>query len=77
MDGVLQPVTDAEGRQVLRDEIDAIVAHLYGLSRDEFNHILGTFPLVFPATEAGQAKRARLLAVYDEWAVTVTGWARG
>jgi hypothetical protein len=53
------------GRQTLRDEIDALVAHLYGLSRDEFDHILGTFPLVFPDTDAGRARRAALLATYD------------
>ncbi len=41
-------VTDPAARQRLRDEIDALVAHLYGLSRDDFAHILGTFPLVFP-----------------------------
>ena len=61
-------VSDPAERQQLRDEIDAIVAHLYGLSRDEFDHILGTFPLVFPDTDEGQRKRAALLAVYDEWA---------
>ncbi|MBN1284134.1 MAG: N-6 DNA methylase, partial [Anaerolineae bacterium] len=54
-------------RQRLRDEIDAIVAHLYGLSRDDFDHILCTFPLVFPDTEAGWTKREALLRVYDEW----------
>jgi hypothetical protein len=57
-----------EVRARLRDEIDALVAHLYGLTRTEFDHILGTFPLVFPDTDDGRAKRARLLAVYDEWA---------
>lgn len=36
-------------RQRLRDEIDALVAHLYGLSREDFAHILSTFPLVFPS----------------------------
>src|SRR5690606_33224390 len=55
-------------RQRLRDEIDALVAHLYGLSRDDFAHILGTFPLVFPETDAGRARREALLAVYDEFA---------
>ncbi len=30
----------------LRAEIDGIVAHLYGLTRDEFAYILTTFPLV-------------------------------
>ena len=57
--------TDPAERQRLRDEIDALVAQLYGLTRAEFEHILGTFPLVFPDTGAGQARRATLLAVYD------------
>jgi hypothetical protein len=57
--------TDPAERERLRDEIDALVAHFYALSRDEFDHILGTFPLVFPITEAGQTRRAALLAVYD------------
>ncbi len=60
--------TDPAERQQLRDEIDAMVAHLYGLSREDFDHILGTFPLVFPDTVAGHAKRSALLAVYDQWA---------
>lgn len=41
------------------------MAHLYGLSREGFDHSLGTFPLVFPNTDAGQAKRAALLAEYE------------
>jgi hypothetical protein len=61
----VRAATDPAERQRLRDEIDALVAHLYGLTRDEFDHILGTFPLVFPPTDAGREKRARLLAVYD------------
>jgi hypothetical protein len=60
--------TDPAERQKLRDEIDAIVAHLYGLSREDFDHILGTFPLVFPESDIGRAKRDALLRVYDEWA---------
>ena len=39
-------VTDEAGRAKLRAELDARVAHLYGLTEDEFKHILGTFPLV-------------------------------
>ena len=50
--------TDPAERQRLRDEIDAIVAHLYGLSRADFAHILGTFPLVFPP-----------VAKIDQWAL--------
>jgi hypothetical protein len=30
-----------------------------------FDHILSTFPLVFPDTAEGSAKRARLLAMYE------------
>ena len=57
--------TDPAERQRLRDEIDALVARLYGLTRSEFDHILGTFPLVFPPTDAGRARREALLAAYD------------
>lgn len=38
--------TDAAERARLRAELDALVAHLYGLSEAEFVHILATFPLV-------------------------------
>jgi hypothetical protein len=38
--------TDPGERARLRAELDGIVAHLYGLTEDEFVHILGTFPLV-------------------------------
>ena len=33
-------------RAVLRAELDGLIAHLYGLTEDEFMHILSTFPLV-------------------------------
>lgn len=38
--------TEPEERAALRAEIDARVAHVYGLSRNELEHILATFPLV-------------------------------
>ncbi len=57
--------TDPAERTRLRDRIDALVARLYGLTRAEFDHILGTFPLVFPDTDAGRARRAALLTAYD------------
>ena len=38
--------TDPTERAKLRAELDGLVAHLYGLSEDEFTHILETFPLV-------------------------------
>jgi len=37
---------DAGDRAQLRAEIDAYVAHLYGLSRDDFAYILDTFPVL-------------------------------
>lgn len=64
--------TETAVRQQLRDELDAIIAHLYGLNRDDFAHILTTFPLVFPDTPAGAAKKKTLLTVYDDMA-TVFG----
>jgi hypothetical protein len=70
--GAIDPVE----RQRLRAEIDAIVAHLYGLSRADFDHILGTFPLVFPDDETGRRKRAALLDTYDQWAAVVKTWPR-
>ncbi len=39
-------VTDPAKRLKLRAELDAIIAHLYGLTEGEFAHILGTFPIV-------------------------------
>ena len=38
--------TDAAERAKLRAELDALVAHLYGLTEEEFAYILTTFPLV-------------------------------
>ena len=62
--------TDPATRQRLRSELDALIAHLYRLSRSDFAHILSTFPLVFPNTPAGEAKKESLLAVYDQFAPT-------
>src|SRR5207248_1993562 len=39
-------VTDPIERAKLRAELDAMVAHLYHLTEEEFAHILTTFPLV-------------------------------
>ena len=57
---------DPAERATLRRELDALVAHLYGLSRAEFDHILRTFPLVFPSTEEGERLRERQLAVFEQ-----------
>jgi hypothetical protein len=44
-------------RARLRAELDGLVAHLYGLTEEEFTHILSTFPLV-----AREVKAAALTA---------------
>jgi hypothetical protein len=41
-----QGVTDPAKRAQLRAELVGLTAHLYGLTEEEFTHILGTFPLV-------------------------------
>jgi hypothetical protein len=41
-----QGVTDPAKRAQLRAELDGLIAHLYGLTEEEFAHILSTFPLV-------------------------------
>ncbi|PSB46520.1 ATP-binding protein [Cyanosarcina cf. burmensis CCALA 770] len=41
-----QGITDETERAKLRAELDGMVAHLYGLTEDEFTYILTTFPLV-------------------------------
>ena len=43
-------------RAKIRAELDALVAHLYGLTEDEFQYVLSTFPLV-----ATETKRAALI----------------
>lgn len=37
---------EPDKRAQLRAEIDGLVAHIYGLTEDEFAHVLSTFPLV-------------------------------
>jgi len=41
-----QGVTNETERANLRAELDGMVAHLYGLTEDEFSYILTTFPIV-------------------------------
>jgi hypothetical protein len=39
-------ITDETKRAKLRSELDGLIAHLYGLTEDEFAYVLSTFPLV-------------------------------
>lgn len=56
----LDGVTDETERARLRAELDGMIAHLYGLTEEEFGYILTTFPLVSQAVKdaALQAYRA-------------------
>ena len=38
--------TDEYERNKLRAELDGIIAHIYGLSEEEFTYVLSTFPIV-------------------------------
>ncbi len=57
-DGAAEPTQRAQ----LRSEIDGLVAHLYGLSEDEFAHILSTFPLVPQAVKVDAHNAYRRVA---------------
>ena len=46
MTGYKAGATDPTERARLRAELDALVAHLYGLTEEEFSHVLATFPLI-------------------------------
>lgn len=59
LDSHKQGVTDETQRAQLRAELDGMIAHLYGLTKDEFAYILTTFPLV-PET----VKQAALAAYH-------------
>ena len=45
-------VWDEEERRHLRARLDALYFHLYGLSRDDADYVLGTFPIVRRTDEA-------------------------
>jgi hypothetical protein len=48
--------TDPGERAQLRAELDGLIAHLYGLTEDEFAYILTTFPLVEGAVKTAAMK---------------------
>ena len=54
--------TDPEERAHLRAELDGLVAHLYGLTEEEFAHILTTFPVVPQETKDAALAAYRDLA---------------
>ena len=59
---------DTNRRFLLRCELDAAFFHLYGLSRDETDYVLNTFPLVLKRDERahGEYRTKRvILEIYD------------
>lgn len=67
---------DTGDRAQLRAEIDAYVAHLYGLSRDDFAYILDTFPVLKRKEEQafGEFKSKRkCLEEYDRIKLILEG----
>jgi hypothetical protein len=62
---------DQQRRVLLRAELDALYAHLYGLTREELDYILDTFPIVRRKDEAkyGEYRTKRMvLEQYEELA---------
>ena len=55
--------TDPDERSHIQSEIDGLVAHLYGLSEKEFEHVLSAFPLV------KQPIKDAALSAYHEFAL--------
>jgi Putative DNA-binding domain len=55
-------VTDPTERAKLRAELDGMIAHLYGLTEEEFTHILSTFPIVEQSVKAAALEAYRELA---------------
>ncbi|HEX4680481.1 MAG TPA: N-6 DNA methylase [Gaiellaceae bacterium] len=62
---------DADRRFLLRRELDAAFFHLYGLARDDVDHVMNTFPIVrdrdVKAHGEYRTKRV-ILEIYDELA---------
>jgi hypothetical protein len=62
---------DPTRRQRLRAELDAAFFHLYGLSRDDMDYVMDTFPIVRKNDERayGEYRTKRLIVgIYDEMA---------
>lgn len=55
-------VTDPTERAKLRAELDGMIAQLYGLTEEEFTHILSTFPLVEQSVKDAALEAYRKLA---------------
>jgi hypothetical protein len=62
---------DGQRRELLRAELDAAFFHLYGLARDEVDHVMETFPVVKREDEAAHGTyrtKDLILDIYDRMA---------
>ncbi|MBW4689196.1 MAG: ATP-binding protein [Komarekiella atlantica HA4396-MV6] len=57
-----QGVTDETERAQLRAELDGMIAHLYGLTEEEFSYILTTFPIVPESVKQAALEAYRIFA---------------
>ncbi|MCV3213218.1 hypothetical protein OGM63_06720 [Plectonema radiosum NIES-515] len=57
-----QGVTDETERAKLRAELDGMIAHLYGLTEEEFAYILSTFPIVAEPVKVAALEAYRVFA---------------
>ena len=58
-----QGITNETERAKLRAELDGMVAHLYGLTEDEFSYILTTFPIVNASVKEAALEAYRTFAL--------------
>ena len=59
-------IWDEEERRHLRARLDALYFHLYGIGRDDADHVLSTFPIVRRQDEAefGRYRTRDLILAY-------------
>ena len=71
---------DAERRALLRADLDAAFLHVYGLNREEAEHVLDSFPVVrrYEERDYGEYRTRRLvLEAYDRMASAVANGGKG
>ena len=71
---------DAERRALLRGDLDAAFLHVYGLNRDEAEHVLDSFPVVRRYEErlVGEYRTRRVvLEAYDRMAGAIAKGGKG
>jgi hypothetical protein len=73
LDSHANGVTDPVERVKLRVELDGLIAHVYGLTEEEFTHILSTFPLVDEAVKEATLQEYRRLAPDPEVMALISG----